>query len=186
MDMCVARRHERGEEEVRSWKPLPVAPGETQEEIANDPLLKDLGTRVAHLTKLMEQMSARFVLVETQLMLARTQGREEEGRGEGREKDPLHMLSTSKGDNNWPHLPAPDESGILGRLDARELTLGSVARPDTPSYDRTTLRLDTNPHSSPFLDNNRPRGATFMTGHPLPPSTRSHPPPTASPSTVSQ
>ena len=67
------------EEDVESWQSLPVVQSDQEgkrEETMAEPLLKQLSSQVEQLTQMVEHMSARFILVETQLMLDQTQRKE--------------------------------------------------------------------------------------------------------------
>lgn len=143
-----------GEEEVKNWVPLPVAAEEVREK---EMLLQDLSTRMGELTKVVEQMSARFVLMETQLMLRR----EEETLGRfSPEKLTPHTHHTSSAShptprNSYLHLPARPP--------------GTTSHDSIPSPSLHWHKQRTTPHI---------RHTPFSLG--------SHIPPATSPSTVSQ
>ena len=157
------------EEELASWKPLPEVRKEEGE--VPEGLMKDLDSRVGRLTNLVEQMSARFTVVETQLMLAKSGDR---GTQQTVAQNPLH--SPTRVDNNTLHPPTPHTTRTPATGGRKEAT---PTRTTPHSSKKTVQLIDTSTRSTPFLDNN---GCRRDLGHPLC-CPLSH---AASPNTVSQ
>ncbi len=167
----------REEEEGGSWKSLPLAPAGTQRK---DPTqLQDLSNRVGQLTELVEEMAARFVLVETQLMLAKSQEDQENqrslgsrGRDSHRNERTRPQLRQEEGKDsrlNWENERTRTQLRQEEGPGEKDSGLNWRNRPQLPQEEGSDSRLNWEPSN----------GGTCLSPCPPPLEPHSHPGPSS-------